>query len=145
MDNSTLQAALAEYFAPWVQALGLVAQERAGVERGAELGEGPALDQPHLGLHDVAARDLVEELHRRQRLEDLVAAGLDVAHLAERAREQLELVAPQRDARLFELLHRGAEIFRLLGRCRKARATEGEEHQSDLQGFHDVPPASAGK
>ena len=24
MDNSTLQAALAEYFAPWVQALGLV-------------------------------------------------------------------------------------------------------------------------
>ena len=48
---------------------GVVAQVGARVERGAELREGPALDQAHLGLRDVAARELLQQLERRQRLE----------------------------------------------------------------------------
>ena len=38
------------------QAFGLVSEIRAGVERGAELGESPAFDEAHFGLRDVAAR-----------------------------------------------------------------------------------------
>ena len=88
-----------------LQAFGVVAQVGALIERGAELRERPALDQPDFGLGDVAAGELLEQLHRRHRRGDLVAAGLDVAHLAQAARQQLELVAPDTNARLFELLH----------------------------------------
>ena len=93
----------------FVEAGAVVAQVRARVERGAELHEGPALDQPHLGLGDVAARELLQELERRERLQDLVAAGLDGALPPEGARQELELVGAHRDAALLELLDGGAQ------------------------------------
>jgi len=42
----------------------VVAQIGACVERSPELRERPALDQPDLGLRDIAARQLVEQLDR---------------------------------------------------------------------------------
>jgi folate-binding protein YgfZ len=119
-----------------VQPLGVVPQVGALVERGAELGEGPALDQAHLGLGDVAARELLQQLERRHRLRDLVAAGLDVAHLAHRARQRLELVAPDLDAGLFELLHGGAEAG-------AARNLDLDRVAGDLDRRADVPEAVA--
>ena len=122
-----------------------MAQVRARVERGAELGERPALEQPDLGLGDVAAGELLQQLERRDRLRDLVAARLDIALLAERAREQLELVAADHDARLLELLHRGAKpgaardlhLHRILAdpdrRAEVPRAVAGSRGQGNHQ------------
>jgi hypothetical protein len=45
-----------------LQAGGVMAQVRACVERGAELGESPALDEPDLGLRYVAACELLQEI-----------------------------------------------------------------------------------
>ena len=59
----------------------VVAQIGDCVERSPDLRERPALDQPDLGLRDIAASQLVEQLDRGQRHGDLVAARLDVAVL----------------------------------------------------------------
>ena len=60
---------------------------------GAELAEGPAVDQPHDGLGFIAAHHLVEEEHRRGPALDLVAARADLAGLSRPAEP---LVQPER-------------------------------------------------
>ncbi len=88
---------------------GVMPQMRARIERGAKLGEGPAFDQSHLRLRHVAARELVEKIGRPERLGDLVAAGLDVALLAQRAREGLEFEPARTDSGRLERIHDVAE------------------------------------
>jgi len=109
-----------------------VPQIGARVERGAELGEGPALGQPDLGLRDVAARQHIEQRERRHGPGELVAAGLDVALAAERAREHLELEPAYAHPRVLELLGDGAE-------ARAGRDLEVERQARGLERRCDVP------
>src|SRR5437764_7445141 len=83
----------------------VMAQVRARIERHAELREGPSLDEPDLGLRDVAARELLQELHRRDRAGDQVVAGLDVALAAHRPGEHLEMQRTHFDPGAVELRH----------------------------------------
>ncbi len=117
-------------------ALRFVAQIRARVECGAELRERPAFDEAHFGLRDVAPRELVEKLGWRQRLGDLVASRLDVAHLAQGAREDLELVRTHADPGFLELLERGAK-------ARAARNLDFHGVLADRDRRAEVPRAIA--
>ena len=92
-----------------LEAGGVVAQIGARVEHGAKLRESPAFDEAHFRLRDVAARQLVEQIHRRERRHDQVVTGLDVALAAQDARQRLEVIRPHLHAGALELGHGGAK------------------------------------
>ena len=128
------------------QPLCVVAQVGACVELAAKLGERPAFDEPGLGLGHIAARQLLEQLDRPQRLGEKVVAGLDVAAAAERARQRFELIRAHLDARALQLADRRAQAralrdfdFRGDSRHRYRRAdvprgvAAGAEHDEQQQ------------
>ena len=119
-----------------VEARSIVAQVGIGIQRRAELGESPSLDQAYLGLRDIAARELVEKLKRRHGLRELVAPRLDALRAAERAGEDLELHALHLDAGLFHVVGDGPE-------ARAVRNLEFQRHARHLQRRGRVPGAVA--
>src|SRR3954469_10679267 len=94
-----------------LDAVAFVLEIRARLERGAELRESPSFDQAYFCLRDVAARELVEELDRRDRLRDLVVAGLDVTLASEQAGKRFEVVRLDAHAGTLEERDRAAQAL----------------------------------